>query len=61
MGKRLYAAFCAGLLAWFIGKAMNVPVWRDWDIGDRSDMALTAFLLVWFALATTAQPEGSSE
>ena len=45
---RLYAIILAGALGWFIGKALNVPVWRDgWDIGDRTDIALTAAMLVW--------------
>lgn len=51
--RRLYAAMTAGLLGWFIGKALNVPIWRDWDIGDRSDMALCAALLI---IALTRSP-----
>ena len=47
----LWASACAALLAWCIGKAMNVPVWRDgWEIGDRTDLACLAFACVWFAL-----------
>lgn len=42
------AIITGALLAWFIGKALHVPVWRDgWDIGDRTDMAATAATFVW--------------
>lgn len=38
----------AALLAWCIGKALGVPIWRDgWDIGDRADLAILAAYLVW--------------
>jgi hypothetical protein len=60
------AGFCACLgaaaLAWFIGKALNVPEWRSgWDMGDRTDMAVFAFFtLRWTirALRPPAQNEG---
>ncbi len=45
------AAFSAALLAWCIGKALGVPVWRDWDIGDRADLAVLAFWAVFSGLS----------
>ena len=44
---RVYAIILAGLLGWFIGKALGVPIWRAVDIGDRVDIALAAACLVW--------------
>lgn len=42
------AIFTGALLAWFVGKALQVLIWRDgWDIGDRTDMAFTAATFVW--------------
>ena len=62
MGERLFAALCAALFGWFVGKAMGVPIWRDWDMGDRSDLALLAFLCVWFAIgAARPTPSVTSE
>ena len=56
---RLYSASCAALLAWCVGKALNVPVWRDgWDIGDRTDLAVLAFVAVWAALRAIAAQGG---
>lgn len=48
---------CAGcaMLAWFVGLALNVPVWRDWMPGDRTDMAVTAFFTAW--LLTKRSPK----
>lgn len=45
--SRLLACSFAAMLAWFFGKALDVPIWRDGlDIGDRTDMAVTAFCLI---------------
>ena len=44
--NRWIAISCAALLGWFIGKALGVPVWRSWDIGDRFDIATTSAALV---------------
>lgn len=41
---RIVGSAWGASLAWFIGKALNVPVWRDWPVGDRTDMAVAAFL-----------------
>lgn len=50
--SRFLAQIAAAALAWFVGKALNVPVWNDgWSfeaMGDRCDMALTAFMLVYW-------------
>lgn len=45
--NRLIGCLLLAQLAWFIGKALGVPVWREWDIGDRTDMAVAAFLAAW--------------
>jgi hypothetical protein len=46
--SRFLGCVMAALLAWCIGKALNVPVWRDgWDIGDRCDLAYLAFAACW--------------
>lgn len=42
--NRFWGCFLCAMLAWFVGKALGVPVWRNWDIGDRADMAVTAFM-----------------
>ena len=57
---RWSAALFAGLLGWFVGKALGVPIWRDWDIGDRTDMALTAALLVLCLTRPRKSPPPSS-
>ena len=55
--SRCLAILWAVLLAWFVGKALNVPVWRDWDIGDRSDMAIAAGMLVFFLTSAARRKE----
>lgn len=54
LSRRGQASFCAcvgaAALAWFIGKALNVPIWRDWDMGDRVDLAVIAFFTMRWAL-----------
>lgn len=49
---RFWAIVNAAALGWFIGKALNVPVWRDgWSLdvmGDRTDIALCAGMLVFW-------------
>ena len=57
MRRRILVAASVALLAWFVGKALNVPVWRDWDIGERTDFAVVAFFAAYLACKA---PESNS-
>lgn len=48
--SRLPAAVIAGLLAAMIAHEAGVPWWRDWQIGDASDIGLTTGWLVFTLL-----------
>lgn len=51
MTRRLDTMLLAALLAWCIGKALGVPIWRGWNTGDRTDLAMLAAALVWVLTA----------
>ena len=53
---RLLASASAALFAYMLGKALGLPDWRDWDIGDRTDLAVTAFFTVWWAISAVRNP-----
>jgi hypothetical protein len=56
--KKFWFVFWASLLGWSIGKALNVPVWRDWDIGNRVDITMMcAFLALGLAEALAERNE----
>jgi hypothetical protein len=41
------AFIVAGLFAasaFWLARGVGIPVWRDWDAGDASDIALCVFL-----------------
>lgn len=40
---------CAGLAlcVWWLTAATNLPVWRAWVPGDRSDITVTVFASAW--------------
>lgn len=59
--RRVMASGAAGVLAYSIGRALHVPVWRDWEIGDCRDMAIAAFALVWWLTLPTPEPERGIE
>jgi hypothetical protein len=44
---RLLFALCVAFLAYSFARALGVPIWRDWQIGDATDIALTAFYAAW--------------
>lgn len=51
----LFGCLACAALAWFVGTALNVPVWHAWVPGDRTDMAVTAFAAAWFLLHASTE------
>lgn len=47
---RFMASFMSGGLAFFVAKGCGIPTWRDWEVGDATDISLTAFLAVFWLL-----------
>lgn len=45
----------ASLLGYFLAKALDVPFWRDWEIGDGFDFAVASGMLV-LALTSERKP-----
>lgn len=41
---RLGGAICAAIVAVSFARALDVPVWRNWPIGDQFDIAVCTFL-----------------
>lgn len=56
---RFFVSLWAGLLAGMIALDLGVPLWRDWQIGDASDFAMTTGFLVW-GLLKLAPSKGSA-
>ena len=48
--SRISASIWSAALAWFIANDAGIPVWRDWDMGDRVDISTAAFFLMWSIL-----------
>jgi hypothetical protein len=38
--ERLLAAFVFACVAFWIARALGIPVWRNWEPGDATDIAL---------------------
>jgi len=45
-GRWLIASAHWGLLAFMIAKGAGVPVWRDWEIGDATDIGFVTSVAV---------------
>ena len=58
---RTVAGVLAGLLALYVLKALGVPFWRSWDIGDQADGFVTAWCLVWTLTAPRTPPDPAGE
>ena len=46
---RLCVVMLAGLLGWWIARALHIPVWTGWQMGDRMDMALVCAVIAYVA------------
>jgi hypothetical protein len=55
----LTVSLVAGLLAFCIAREAGVPVWRDWEIGDATDIGFLTYALIYcacrFHMATRKQ------
>jgi hypothetical protein len=44
--RLFFAAAMLSMVSWWIARGIGIEVWRDWDMGDRSDIALYVFIAV---------------
>lgn len=50
MSGRFMVSLCAGLIAAMVALNCDIPLWRNWPIGDATDFGVTTFLLFWSAI-----------
>lgn len=53
---RIMASALSGMIGWAIGRGLDLPVWTQWEVGDRADLAVCAALLVWIITRPTQEP-----
>lgn len=44
--RRTLVAICSAAVAFWFARALGIPAWRTWEIGDASDIALLTFIAV---------------
>ena len=50
MNRKLFVASCIAFVAYAFAKALHVPDWRNWDIGDATDIAITTWFAVFYLM-----------
>lgn len=52
LSERIFVSLLFGFVAACFARALSVPWWRDWEIGDASDIGVMTALAVFYLLRT---------
>jgi len=56
--RRFYFAACITIVTWSFAPGIGIPVWRNYPIGDRTDIAVCSFIAAWlFAGRNSKDPQ----